>query len=147
NGTTVSGATLNVNGVTTLEDVTLSSAGVLQGTATAQQIGRATRRERAHTVATAEPLKLAGKITGSGGLDKAGVRTGSLSGANTKDDTGYATGRRGTRELRDGNALGASRVGNGTTVSGATLNVNGVTTLEDVTLSSAGVLQGTATAQ
>src|SRR5205823_5600770 len=100
-----------------------------QGTATAQLSGVLTLAGTTHTVRSEERRVGKERITGSGGFDKEGVGTVVLSGANTNDYTGLTAVQAGTLELRDANALGATGVGNGTTVSGATLNVNGVTRL------------------
>ena len=73
----MTGGTLNINGVTTTEAVTLDTNGVLQGTGTSGLSGtlfpaNATDTITATTAGT-DVLTVSGKITGSGGFSKTGA--------------------------------------------------------------------------
>ena len=70
-------------------------------------------------------------MTGSGGFGKTGAGTLVISGANANDYTGTTAISNGTLTVSDANALGSTAAGtDNTTVTGGTLNINGVTTTE-----------------
>ena len=80
-------------------------------------------------------------LGGAGGLTKSSIGAVSLGGANVY--TGVTTvSAGGILIARNGAALGATGVGNATTVQdGATLQLNGAITAEDITISGAGVIE------
>src|SRR6185503_11995460 len=78
----------------------------------------------------------------AGGFTKSGSGTVTISGANTNDYTGTTAVTGGTLTVSDANGLGATGA-NDTTVANATLNINGVSVAENVTLDTSSTLKGT----
>ena len=102
-----------------------------------------------HTITTPtlpDSLVLSGQITGSGGFDKLGGGEVVITGTNGNNFTGVTAVTEGQLTVRDADGLGAAGTGNETTVTAAILNIDGVTSAENVTLNTDSVLLGTGTA-
>ena len=145
-GTTVSiGATLDLNGVALgLEPLNLSGAGtgtsaaaLYNSSSTPASASGAVTLAAATTVGGYGDLTLSGALTGSTALTKTGVATLTLSGANG-GFTGALAVTQGMVKLGSATALGTA-AGTTTVSSGATLDLNGQTITEPLTLAGAGL--------